>query len=177
MADNTELGEALDWDDEVSDEGGFTLLPAGTYPFEVAKVEKEYFEGSNKMAPCPRAAVTLNVLTDTGWVPLVDRLMLNTKTAWRVARFFESLGFEKEPNAEGKMVMRPHWNEIVGRQGWAKIKVRTYAKKDGGEGEANDVDTYLRPAEWPERPEPAQTSIPVHEQPAPAQPAHQSWDM
>lgn len=175
MADNTDLGEALDWDDEVSDEGGFTLLPAGTYPFEVVKVEKEYFEGSSRMAPCPRATVTLNVLTDSGWVPLTDRLMLNTKTAWRVARFFEGLGFEKEPNAEGKMVMRPHWNEAVGRQGWVKVKVRTYAKKDGGEGEINDVEEYLRPAEWPDRP--AQAGAPAPGQPAPAEPAQGGWSM
>ena len=40
MADNTNLGEALDWDDEVSDEGGFVLLPAGDYPFEVLKIDK-----------------------------------------------------------------------------------------------------------------------------------------
>ena len=179
MADNTNLGEALDWDDEVSDEGGFTLLPAGDYPFEVAKIDKEYFEGSSKMAPCPRAAITLNILTASGWVPLVDRLLLNTKTAWRVARFFEGLGFAKEPNAEGKMVMHPHWGEAVGRQGWCRIKVREYEAK-GEKRQANDVDAYLKPEEWPEQPAaPAQTSMPVPPQP-PAQPAasqHPGWSM
>lgn len=180
MADNTNLGEALDWDDEVSDEGGFVLLPAGDYPFEVLKIDKEYFEGSEKTSACPRAAITLNILTGDGWVPLVDRILLNTKTAWRVSRFFEGLGFEKEENAEGKMVMKPHWNEAVGKQGWAKVKVRKFAKKDGSEGEANDVDSYLKPAEWPQQPSaPVQTSMPVPPQPA-AQPTasqHPGWSM
>ena len=65
---------------EVVDDGGFTLLPAGTYAFEVAKIERERFEGSDKMEACPRAKVTLNVWTSQGWAPVVDRLMLNTKT-------------------------------------------------------------------------------------------------
>ena len=86
MADN-DKGQALDWDvTEVVDDGGFTLLPAGTYAFEVAKIERERFEGSDKMEACPRAKVTLNVWTSQGWAPVVDRLMLNTKMAWRIAR-------------------------------------------------------------------------------------------
>ena len=86
MAEN-DKGQALDWDvTEVVDDGGFTLLPAGTYAFEVAKIERERFEGSDKMEACPRAKVTLNVWTSQGWAPVVDRLMLNTKMAWRIAR-------------------------------------------------------------------------------------------
>ena len=55
MAEN-DKGQALDWDvTEVVDDGGFTLLPAGTYAFEVAKIERERFEGSDKMEACPRA--------------------------------------------------------------------------------------------------------------------------
>lgn len=175
MADNsTNLGEALDWDDEVSDEGGFVLLAAGEYPFEIIKLEKERFEGSDKMAPCPRAAVTLNILTDSGWVPLIDRLLLNTKTAWRVARFFEGLGYVKNPET-GKVPMA--WNEVVGKQGWCRIKVREYESK-GEKRQANDVDAYLKPDEWPEQPAaPVQTSIPVPEQPAAPQKPHQNWSM
>ena len=96
MAEN-DKGQALDWDvTEVVDDGGFTLLPAGTYAFEVAKIERERFEGSDKMEACPRAKVTLNVWTSQGWAPVVDRLMLNTKMAWRIARFFEGLGFDRD---------------------------------------------------------------------------------
>lgn len=179
MADNTELGEAMDWDDEVSDEGGFTVLPDGTYPFEIIKLEKERFEGSAKMAACPRAAVTLNILTDTGWVPIVDRLLLNTKTAWRVAKFFEGLGFQKNPET-GKVPMA--WNQIEGKQGWVKLGVRKY-EKDGKERETNDVEEYLKPADWPQTPttEPARVATPQQTgmvMPAqPQQTQHPGWDM
>ena len=176
MTDYTDMGEALDWDDEVSDEGGFALLPAGTYPFEVIKVEKERYEGGDKVAACPRAAVTLNILTNDGWVPVVDRLLLNTKMAWKIAKFFEALGYVKNPET-GKVPMR--WNEAEGKQGWVKLKVRKY-KKDGTEREANDVDAYLKPDEWPEQGTPVAASAPAYAAaPAPAavpavqQPAYQ----
>lgn len=173
MAD-IEKGEAFDWDEqEVSDDGGFVLLPAGTYAFEVAKIDRERFEGSDKMAACPRAKVTLNVWTTAGWEQIVDRLMLNTKTAWRIARFFEGLGFAKDA-VTGKVPIR--WNEAEGKQGYLKLKVREYENK-GEKRQTNEVDAYLKPSEWPADEPPAQTSLPVPDQPAAAQPAHQSWDM
>lgn len=166
MAD-VNLGEAMDWEDEASDEGGFVLLPEGTYPFEIIKLEKERFEGSAKMAACPRAAITLNILTNEGWVPLVDRIMLNTKTQWRAAKFFEALGFTKNPETN-KVPMA--WSQIEGKQGWVKLKVRKYQRKDGGDGESNEVDAYLKPEEWPQQATaPQVTTAPAATTPAVAQ--------
>ena len=170
-----EKGEAFDWDEEeVVDEGGFTLLPEGTYAFEVARIERERFEGSERMAACPRAKVTLNVWTTQGWVPVVDRLMLNTKTAWRIARFFEGLGYEKNPET-GKVPVR--WNEAVGKQGYVKLSV-SERSSNGKTYTNNEVDAYLKPSEWPAAEQAAatgQTSLPVPEQPAQAQAPHQSY--
>lgn len=193
MTDYTDMGEALDWTDEVSDEGGFTIIPAGTYPFEVVKIEKERYEGGDKIAACPRAKLFLNVLTHEGWEPLTDSLLLNSKVAWRVAKFFEGLGYVKNPET-GKVPMR--WNEVEGKQGWLKVKVRKYTKKDGSEGESNDVEAYLKPDEWPDQPAavpvaapayaaaPAPAAAPAYQQAAmpmpaqqPAQPQHPGWAM
>ncbi len=179
MTDYNDMGEALDWEGEVSDEGGFVLLPAGSYPFEVIKIEKERYEGGDKVAACPRAAVTLNILTENGWVPFTDRLLLNTKMAWRIAKFFESLGYVKNPET-GKVPMR--WNEIEGKQGWLKLKVRKFVKKDGSDGEGNDVEAYLKPEEWPDQPTTAPTPVAATAPmtaPAPAyqQPAYQQGAM
>lgn len=181
MADYTDKGEAFDWDtDEVSDEGGFTLLPAGTYAFEVLKIDRERFEGSDKMAACPRAAITLNILTDTGWVSIIDKLMLNTKMSWRIAKFFEGLGYTKNPET-GKVPAR--WNEAPGKQGWVKLKVRKFKRKDGSDGEMNEVDAYLAPSDWPQQAAPAPVAAPLVTQqyatapqtqiPMPAQPVAQ----
>lgn len=183
-----DLGKPLDWDDEeVSDEGGFTLLDEGVYPFEVIKVDKERFEGSDKMAACPRAAVRLNVASPSGWVQITDRLLLSTKTAWRIARFFEGLGYAKNPET-GKVPVR--WNDAPGKQGWVRIKVREY-DYNGEKRKANDVEEYLPPSKWADaeaeyaqRPgaaqaaQPVQTAMPVPEQPAfqPPRPGS-AWSM
>lgn len=146
MAD-IDRGQALDWDDsELSDEGGFVLVPEGTYPFIVTKLEKGRFEGSEKMAPCPRAIVTIEVVTPAGAYPVIDRMMLNTKQAWRIAKFFEGLGYKKNPET-GKVPVR--WNEIEGKQGWVEVGVREYTA-NGQTRQANEVKKYLAPSEWPD---------------------------
>lgn len=176
MAENSDKGEAMDWtDEEVSDDGGFVLLPEGMYAFEVAKLEKGRFEGSEKMAACPRANLTLNVWTEQGWVQIIDRIMLNTKAAWRVARFFEALGYAKNPET-GKVPVK--WNEVEGKQGYLKLKVREYESK-GEKRKANDVEEYLKPEDWPESGQATaqQTSLPVPPQPVSQQQPHQGWSM
>lgn len=154
---NNNMGEAFDWDvEELSDEGGFTLVPAGTYAFEVTRIEKEKFEGSDKTAPCPRAKITLNVLTESGWATVFDRINLNTKSAWRIAKFFSGLGYQKNPET-GKVPIK--WSEAEGKQGWLKLKIRKY-KSNGEDRETNDVDAYLNPSEWPQSaPAPAQAPV------------------
>ena len=125
MVEDFDRGEALDWDGYVEDTGGFLLLDEGFYPFTVTALERERFEGSEKMAPCPRAKLTLEVVAGNRATKVTDRLLLSTKTQWRISQFFESLGFKKEES--GKIAM--HWNEIVGRSGWIEVGVREYIRK------------------------------------------------
>ena len=178
-----DMGKPLDWDtDEMEDSGGFTLLDEGVYPFEVLRIDKERFEGSAKIAPCPRAAVVLNVLSPTGWVQLTDRMLLSTKTQWRIARFFEGLGYEKDP-ATNRVPIR--WNEAVGKQGFVRVKVREY-EYNGETRRTNDVESYLKPSAFAEaereiaarqQAAAAQTAIPMPQQPAQQPQTHQSWSM
>lgn len=191
MADYENLDEAMDWDDEeVSDEGGFTLLPDGIYPFRVDKIERERFDGSEKMKSSPRAKITLSLLTNEGWVTTIDRLILNKKVAFRIARFFEGLGYVKNPETN---MVPVRWNEAPGKQGYLKLKVREYKNKDGETRKTNEVESYLKPSEWPETVQPAAVVQPVvAAAPAPQQPVmpgmaqpvpvanaqpHQNWSM
>lgn len=143
MAENTNLGEALDWEGEFDATDEFVLLAPGYYPFTVKDLERERFQGSAKMAACPRAKLTLEITAGNSTTSITDRIMLSTKTQWRVSQFFQSLGFTK--NEEGKMAM--HWNEILGKSGWLKIDMRSYTNKDGEERETNEVASYCRPDE------------------------------
>lgn len=182
MADETNIGEALDWDmGEASGDGAFQLLPEGVYAFGVEKLEKEYFEGSAKMAACPRAHLTLSVVGSDGTAGTVhERLMLNTKVLWRVARFFESLGFQKNPETGAVPVA---WNRVEGAGGYLKLKVREYTKKDGSKGQSNEVDEFLAPGDpriaeaRASAAQPQQTEMPVPPQPAAPQPPHQAWSV
>ena len=158
---NTDKGEALGWDqDEYSDEGGFTLLPAGTYQFQVSGFERKRFDGSEKMAPCPKADLKLTVITETGVETVNTSLMLNTKTAWRVAQFFEGLGFQKNPET-GKVPAK--WTEIIGKGGYLELGPRKYTS-NGQERQTNEVVKYLKPSEWPSDAQPQQAQ-PAYQQP------------
>ena len=64
--------------------------------------------------------------------------MLNTKMAWRIARFFEGLGFDRDPQTGSVKI---DWNAAVGKQGYVKIKVRDY-QSNGETRQANDIDAY-----------------------------------
>ena len=171
MAENDNL--AMDWDDEVEDSGGFTLLDAGYYPFTVLKLERERFEGSEKCPACPRAHLTLKVESPDEANIVHERMMLTTRSQWRISRFFEAMGFEKNPET-GKMAM--HWNEVEGRMGWLKLGTRSYTDRSGRDREVNEVDEFVKPAdlekamEWYNE----RFAKPA-EQPA-AQPA-KSWNM
>lgn len=194
MADSN-IGESFDWDEaEIADDGGFVLLPEGIYAFGVEKLERERFEGSAKMAACPRAHLTLSIVGADGTSGTVhERLMLNTKVAWRVARFFKSLGFAESPET-GKVPMA--WNRVEGMGGYLKLAIRKYKKHDGSEGESNEVAEFLLPgderiaqfaraqgAPQPAAPQPApqaqaapyQAAMPVPQQPA--QTAHPGWQV
>lgn len=165
-----DLGQDLGWEGYVIDDGpSFELLEAGYYPFRVKKLDKERFEGSAKMASCSRAKLTLEVNVGDHEATITDRIMLNTKTQWRVARFFECLGFTRDD--EGRMQM--HWNDVEDKEGWLKIKVREYTDKNGNKQQTNDVDEYCRPQdaekaykEWTARYQSVQQPTPVAEQPA-----------
>lgn len=176
MADASEIGQALDWDmTEAADEGGFVLLPAGVYAFAVEKLERERFEGSAKMAACPRAHLTLSVIGADGTGGTVhERIMLNSKMVWRIAQLFKALGYAEDPET-GKVPVA--WNDIEGKGGYLKLKVRKYKKKDGEDGEANEVEEWLAPGDpaISAAAQPQQTAMPVP--PQPAQTTHPDWQV
>lgn len=161
----TDAGQALDWEGEVSDEGGFVLLEPGVYPFVVTRLEKERYEGGSKVGPCPRAKLTLSVMAPSGDATVFDRILLHSRTQRLVARFFEGLGFPRNPET-GRFPMA--WNQVVGRGGYVELKIREYESK-GEKYRSNDVVRYLPPSEWPAQD--AQQAPAPTPAPAPAAPA------
>ena len=97
-----DLGQALDWEGIVIDDGpSFELLDAGYYPFRVESLERERFDGSAKMASCPRAKLTLKVTAgddfsfsicyrcSNGWA--LSHFCCSILYAWPLSSFYSVL--------------------------------------------------------------------------------------
>ena len=143
---------ALDWDVCEADpddgsHGGWTLLPEGFYPFRVERMERERYQGSQKMPQCPMAKLTLAVTGADGRDAAVQqRLYITRNQLWKVSRFMESVG--RGRNGAGKVIV--DWDGIEGAAGWVKLKVRSYTGRDGQERQTNDVEWFVKPEEQEE---------------------------
>lgn len=128
----------LDWDDEITnDEGSYQLLEEGDYEFTVTAFERGRFPGSAKIPPCNKAVLTLSVTTPQGAASIRYDLILYSTMEWKLSEFFRAIGQKKHGEP-----LRPRWNELVGSRGRAHFKPRTYTKKNGDEGKANDVERF-----------------------------------
>lgn len=130
--------QVYDWDmGEVEDAQSYetVVLPAGKYPFTVVKLTREWFDGSEKAPAGPRARLQLAIDGGAkGEGIAFERILLNAKSAWRIATLFASCGFGV--NAAGHRII--DWSAIEGKDGTATFKVTTY------EGtERNEVDKFL----------------------------------
>jgi len=138
MSEYTSAPHELGWDDEItSDSGGFVLLEEGDYDFTVTAFERGRFPGSQKLPACSKATLTLAVETAAGTASIRHDLILYSTLEWKISEFFRAIGQKKHGEP-----LRPRWGEVVGSRGRAHFKPRTYTKKDGTEGKANDVDRF-----------------------------------
>ena len=133
MGNTEDMGAALDWDSEIEKEKEFVLLPAGEYDFTVIGFERQRFDGSEKMAPCPMAKLTLEVSNGKDKTTVFDRLYLSTKAEWRLSGFFGAIGQKKHGER-----LRMNWQQVIGSRGRAKVGVRTYNGKD-----YNEIKSYI----------------------------------
>ncbi len=138
MSEYMSTPHELGWDDEISnDSGGFVLLEEGDYTFTVTAFERARFPGSAKIPPCNKAVLTLTVESSKGTASVRYDLILYSTLEWKLSEFFRAIGQKKHGEP-----LRPRWNELVGSRGRGHFKPRTYTKKDGSEGTANDVEKF-----------------------------------
>ena len=109
---------------EEADEGGFVLLPDGEYPFTVAKMEKERFSGSENIAPCWLAVVTLQVDGgEQGCASVFHRLYMVKKQAWKVKQLFVGVGLVDETvllPIDGSVLAYPFGESVSIDLAWRK---------------------------------------------------------
>ena len=156
-----DMGQAFEWDGEIEvSDNEFELIPDGDYRATVIAVERMQHNGSEKMAPCPIANVKVRL--DNGRI-LSDRIFLNSKSSWKIAQFFISVGM-RNPSATKEERLRMDWMGAIGRTCTIKVGTHEYKNK-----------TYNEISEWlkPEAPAPV-APAPVMAAPAVAAPAPQN---
>ncbi len=128
---------SFDWDEEISKESEFELVPAGDYDFEVVNFERSRSKGSDRLPSSPMAVLTLRVSNGKESANVTDYLILHSKTEWKLSQFFRSIGQKKAGEA-----YRMNWNAVSGAKGRCKVRVEKYTTDKGEERESNKIDKY-----------------------------------
>lgn len=131
----------LGWDDEISRESEFILLPEGDYNFKVTGFERARHEGSENLPPCSKAIVTLEINSPEGSVYLKHNLFLHTKCEGLLSAFFIGIGLKKHGEP-----LKMNWNAVIGTKGRCKLGIRTWiSTKTGEEMKSNEVKRFYPP--------------------------------
>ena len=72
---NQEIG----WDDTISQDNEYTLLPEGDYQFTVTKFERARHNGSDKLPPCNKAILTLELSDGVNTGTVTHNLFLESR--------------------------------------------------------------------------------------------------
>ena len=136
-----DLGKALSFDDEITKENDFELIPDGDYSFTVLSYERGQYEPKEgaKMCACPTVTLTLGIRVtnpdgSTEQRETRHNLFLNTKQEGKISEFFEGVGLKKKGD-KFKMA----WNSVIGKTGKLKMGKR---KGNSGDVEFNDVKKF-----------------------------------
>lgn len=130
----------LDWDSEISQESSYTVLPEGEYPFTVTAFERGYHNGSEKLPPCHKAILTVEINGgERGKATVKHNLFVSRKTEGLLCEFFISLGLKKHGEP-----LRMNWASVPGAKGRCKVGIRTY-----NGNEYNEIKKFLEPSATP----------------------------
>ena len=134
-------GYAIGWDDEIIDPGEpeFVLLTPGIYDFTVTGFERGHFDGSEKMDACSMAKLTLRCTNGVQETTVFTNLFLSSTVAFKLSKFAKSIGDMPAGDSKGQK-FHVDWNNIIGKSGKCRIKMRVYNGKN-----YNEVDDFIVP--------------------------------
>lgn len=140
----SEFEKELGWDDEISQESEFVILPEGDYDFEVISFERSRSNGSDKLPPSNMAILNIRVTNGKDSTTVKEYLVLHTKMEWKLSQFFRSIGQKKQGEA-----VHMNWNAVPGARGRCKVVVEKYTNDKGEQKESNRIAKfydYIAPA-------------------------------
>lgn len=110
----------------------------GEYNFTVLRYERDKHLGSDKIRPCPKAIVYLEVETPEGIFNTQTNLFLISSKRKYLFNFFCCLGLLKR----GESAQMP-WSKITGAQGRAKFERTSFIGKDNQTHYAINLVSYI----------------------------------
>lgn len=135
----------FNWDDFIENDGGeYILLPEGDYDFKVLSFERERHQGSAKLPPCNKAVLNIEVTSPQGKTTIRHNLFLHSKCEGLLCAFFSSIGQRKRGEK-----LQMNWNSITGATGKCKVKIHTWTKDDGSQGQSNEISKFYEKEEKP----------------------------
>lgn len=113
----------FDWNDEISQDSEFLLLPEGDYKFIVESYERARHTPSpgGKLPACNKAIVTVLIKTQDGDIRLKHNLFLHSSTEGMLSAFFGAIGLKKKGEP-----LKMNWNATAGKEGVCKVGQREY---------------------------------------------------
>lgn len=114
----------------------YILLEPGEYPFEISEVRYGDYNGSDKLPPCPKAIVDLDVDGGKqGHVTVTKVFYLCKECAGIIASFAQSLGVMDEHET----TVNIDFAQIEGMKGIVYITHRTYNGQ-----QYNDIKKFIK---------------------------------
>ena len=129
----------LAWDAVLDTDGEaqYIELEEGDYTFTVLDVEKGQFPGGQKLPPCPKATVKVEIDSDAGQAYGRFDLLLHTTLKFKLSDFFRCIGMKKHGEP-----LKMAWEDVPGKRGRAHFKPRAYTTRNGEIRHANEVDRF-----------------------------------
>lgn len=121
MTENTGItATPMNWDDEIDLAPEFITLVPGKYDFTVISLDKERYDGGEKLPPCNVAKVGIKIDTEAGSSIIYHRFYLTTQTTGQISYFFQSIGMQNEGR------IRMNWGAVIGKTGQCVVGNREY---------------------------------------------------
>ena len=138
----SEMERELGWEDTITKDSEYELLPEGDYDFEVTSFERGRHNGSDKLPPCNKAVISLYLKSPQAAGTIKHNLFLHTRTQGLLSAFFVGIG-QKKKGEDFQM----NWNAVIGSKGRCKIGVHKWRGDDGNERSGNEIKKFYEPEE------------------------------
>lgn len=150
---NPGMEHEMDWDSAIEHDSEYTLLPEGDYKFTVTKFERARHPGSDKLPPCNKAILTIEITDGAQKTSVRHNLFLHSRTEGMICAFFSAIGQRKH----GERIV-PKWDQVVGATGSCRVVQRKNYNNDGMHNEISrfyekDDSKAGPPAQQPQQPQ------------------------